>query len=124
MESWPVIKYNPKKRCKDEFIEALVQLKNGPNKGKRDVRFIQLASGAIAEFVNYESLGIMVDLQMTGLEWLDSVDHLLERYEDDSRTLLFQEIFSKFRTTSTGFLFDIPLYLSNYAVGSIKLMLP
>ena len=30
--------------------------------------------------------------QYSGLEWLDSVDHLLERYPDDSRTEAFSGI--------------------------------
>jgi hypothetical protein len=30
-----------------------------------------------------------LDGQIQGLEWLDSVDHLLERYDDDSRTEAF-----------------------------------
>ena len=31
-------------------------------------------------------LDALLDGQVAGLEWLDSVDHLLERYENDSRT--------------------------------------
>ena len=64
-------------------------MKNGPNKGKRGLRFIQLGSVEIAEIVNYESLNKMIELQINGLDWLDSVDYLHERYEDDSRTSAF-----------------------------------
>ena len=35
------------------------------------------------------NLDATVDGQIAGLEWLDSVDHLLERYENDSRTKAF-----------------------------------
>jgi hypothetical protein len=69
-----VIKYKPKEGCEDEFIEALRRLKNGPNQDKRGFRCIQLGTGAIAEIVNYESLENMMDLQINGLTWLDSVD--------------------------------------------------
>ena len=89
MEFWSVIKYKPKEGCEDKFIEALRILKNGPNKGKRGLRFIQLVTGEIAEIVNYESLDKIIELQINGLDWLDSVDYFLERYEDDSRTSAF-----------------------------------
>ena len=32
------------------------------------------------------NLDALLDGQVAGLEWLDSVDHLFERYENDSRT--------------------------------------
>jgi hypothetical protein len=35
------------------------------------------------------NLDALLDGQVTGLEWLDSVDHLLDRYESDSRTEAF-----------------------------------
>jgi hypothetical protein len=89
VEFWSVIKYKSKEGCEDEFIEALRDLKNGPNQDKRGFRCIQLGTGEIAEIVNYESLENMMDLQINSLTWLDSVDHLLERYEDDSRTSAF-----------------------------------
>ncbi len=89
MEFWSVIKYKPKEGCEDEFIEALRHLKNGPNKDERGFRCIQLATGEIVQIVDYESLDRMMELQLEGLNWLHSVDHLLERYEDDSRTSAF-----------------------------------
>ena len=84
-----MIKYKPKEGCAGEFIEALRDLKNGPNKDKRGFRCVQLGTGEIAEIANYENFENMTDLQINGLTWLDSVDHLLGRYEDDSRTSIF-----------------------------------
>ena len=50
---------------------------------------LQVKSQVDNKLFNYESLENMMDLQINGLTWLDSVDHLLERYEDDSRTSAF-----------------------------------
>ena len=41
------------------------------------------------EIVCYDSMDIMLELQVQGLTWLDSVDRLLERYEEESRTDAF-----------------------------------
>ena len=38
------------------------------------------------------SIDALIDGQVAGLEWLDSVDHLLEKYEGDSRTEAFSGI--------------------------------
>ena len=35
------------------------------------------------------NLDALIDGQVQGLEWLDSVDHLLEKYENESRTESF-----------------------------------
>lgn len=65
MQFWSVIKYKPKEGCEDDFIDALGGLKK-INEGKRELRFIQLASGEIAEIVNYKNLDRMMDLQVDG----------------------------------------------------------
>ena len=57
--------------------------------GKRVQNFIQLGSGEFVEIVCYDSMDIMLELQVEGLTWLDSVDRLLERYEEESRTDAF-----------------------------------
>ena len=41
------------------------------------------------EFVvisRYDTLEVFVDLQVDGLTWLDSVEHLFQIYEGDNRT--------------------------------------
>jgi len=43
-------------------------------------------SGEFVVIPRYDTLEVLVDLQMDGLAWLDSVEHLLQIYEGDSRT--------------------------------------
>ena len=59
--------------------------------------FIRLETGEVVQIARMPNLDALLDGQVTGLEWLDSVDHLLERYESDSRTEAFSgiEIYSK-----------------------------
>ena len=45
-----------------------------------------LESGEFVQIAKMPNLDALLDGQVAGLEWLDSVDHLLERYENDSRT--------------------------------------
>ena len=45
-----------------------------------------LESGEFVQIAKMPNLDALLDGQVSGLEWLDSVDHLLERYENDSRT--------------------------------------
>ena len=88
MKFWSVIKYKPKEGCEAEFVDGLKRLKE-MFEGKRVQNFIQLGSGEFVEIVCYDSMDIMLELQVEGLTWLDSVDHLLERYEEESRTDAF-----------------------------------
>ena len=88
MKFWSVIKYKPKEGCEAEFVDGLKRLKE-MFEGKRVQNFIQLGSGEFVEIVCYDSTDIMLELQVEGLTWLDSVDRLLERYEEESRTDAF-----------------------------------
>ena len=88
MKFWSVIKYKPKEGCEAEFVDGLKRLKE-MFEGKRVQNFIQLGSGEFVEIVCYDSMDIMLELQVEGLTWLDSVDRLLERYEEESRTDAF-----------------------------------
>ena len=51
--------------------------------------FIRLETGEFVQIARMPNLDALLDGQVTGLEWLDSVDHLLDRYESDSRTEAF-----------------------------------
>ena len=91
-EIWTVIKYKPKLGCEDEFEKALKRLANIMNENKpyeflND--FIKLDTGEYVQIARMPNVDAVLDGQITGLEWLDSVDHLLERYDDDSRTEAF-----------------------------------
>ena len=88
MKFWSVIKYKPKEGCEAEFVDGLKRLKE-MFEGKGVQNFIQLGSGEFVEIVGYESIDIMLELRVEGLTWLDSVDRLLERYEEESRTDAF-----------------------------------
>ena len=88
MKFWSVIKYKPKEGCEAEFVDGLKRLKE-MFEGKRVQNFIQLGSGEFVEIVCYDSMDIMLELQVEGLSWLDSLDRLLERYEEESRTDAF-----------------------------------
>ena len=88
MKFWSVIKYKPKEGCEAEFVDGLKRLKE-MFEGKRVQNFIQLGSGEFVEIVCYDSTDIMLELQVEGLTWLYSVDRLLERYEEESRTDAF-----------------------------------
>ena len=49
-------------------------------------------TGEYVQIAKMPSIDALIDGQVAGLEWLDSVDHLLERYPDDSRTEAFSGI--------------------------------
>ena len=51
--------------------------------------FIKLDTGEYVQIARMPNVDATLDGQIQGLEWLDSVDHLLERYDDDSRTEAF-----------------------------------
>ena len=89
---WSVIKYRPKNGCEDEFIEALKRLGNMMTENKsydflND--FIRLDTGEFVQIARMPNLDALIDGQVSGLTWLDSVDHLLEKYESGSRTVAF-----------------------------------
>ena len=95
-ETWTIIKYKPKQGCEEEFIEALKKLYQMMNNIKdydylND--FIKIdATGEYVQIARMPSIDALIDGQVAGLEWLDSIDHLLEKYPDDSRTEAFSGI--------------------------------
>ena len=91
-EVWSVIKYKPKEGCEDEFVEALKSLGNIMSENKPYEflnKFIRLDTGEFAQIARMPNLDALIDGQVSGLTWLDSVDHLLDKYEGDSRTVSF-----------------------------------
>ena len=89
---WSIIKYKLKEGCEDEFVEALRYLGNMMSENKPYEflnEFIRLDTGEFAQIARMPNLDALIDGQVRGLTWLDSVDHLLEKYEDDSRTDAF-----------------------------------
>ena len=91
-EVWSVIKYRPKEGCEDEFVQELKRLgammkENKPYDFLNT--FIRLETGEFVQIAKMPNLDALIDGQVQGLEWLDSVDHLLEKYENESRTESF-----------------------------------
>ena len=91
-EVWSVIKYKPKEGCEDEFVQELKRLgammkENKPYDFLNT--FIRLETGEFVQIAKMPNLDALIDGQVQGLEWLDSVDHLLEKYENQSRTESF-----------------------------------
>ena len=94
-EVWTVIKYKPKEGCEEDFIKELKRLEESMKKNKEYSflnTFIRLETGEFVQIAKMPNLDALLDGQVTGLEWLDSVDHLLERYPNDSRTEAFSGI--------------------------------
>ena len=89
---WSVIKYKPKAGCADEFKEALERLSEIMNKPDITWSLIELDTGEIVQISRIPSIDAIVEGQIAGLEWLDSVDHLLEKDEEGSRTEAFSGI--------------------------------
>ena len=83
---WSVIKFKPKEGCEDEFLEACRSLKDEHVLGRECVK---LDTGEFVGIACYPNLDAVLDSQIDGLTWLDEVNHLLEKYEDDSRTEAF-----------------------------------
>ena len=92
-EIWTIIKYKPKEGCEDECVEGLKRLEQMIEKSKAGQefqnKFIKIDSGEYVQIVGLPNLESLLDGQIEGLDWLDSVDHLLDYYEDDSRTEAF-----------------------------------
>ena len=83
---WSVIKYTPKHGCSDEFKMALERLAEIMNKPDLTWSLIELDTGEIVQISRIPSIDAIVEGQIAGLEWLDNVDHLLEKDEEGSRT--------------------------------------
>ena len=81
-EVWAVIKYKPKEGCEQEFIKALSRLDMS---NVMLNRYIKAYNGEIIQIVQSRNIDEVLEGQVAGLEWLDSVSHLLDYY-GESRT--------------------------------------
>ena len=90
-EVWAVIKYKPKEGCDDEFREGLRRLAKliADNHHDSSTRVIKIDSGEYVQIVQHKTIDAIFEGQIDGLTWLDSVDHLLDKYENNSRTEAF-----------------------------------
>ena len=91
---WTVIKYKPKEGCEDDFREALRRRSKYAKENNPHIlnQFIKIDSGEYVQISLNPSIDALVGGQESGLDWLDSVEHLLELYEDESRTDAFSGV--------------------------------
>ena len=84
---WSIIKYKPKAGCEDEFKkDGLTRLAEMMEKYSATWSLIELDTGEIVQINRNPSIEATLEGQIEGKEWLDSVDHLLEKDEEGSRT--------------------------------------
>ena len=78
----PPLKYKVKDGFENEFVEAL----NGYDYSKSVVaKAISIGDNEYVSISEYDSIDAIGDDEVTGLEWLDNVTHMLE-YFGESRT--------------------------------------
>ena len=85
------IKFKAKEGCEDEFLAEL----NAANMGISHFLSWQTVSLGDREFIQtlvYADIENVVEMQDVGDAFLNRVEHLLERYEDGSRTNAFSGI--------------------------------
>ena len=74
---WSVIKYKPKKGCEDEFLENAERLENELGASERLSVWLKTTDGQVVQLICKSSLDAIIETQDIGLDWLDTVDHLL-----------------------------------------------
>ncbi len=81
-----VVKYRPKEGCFDEFRDELYK-RDYPNCIARHMGFNEQSEFVCVSLM--ENVDAALDLEGVGTNWLDSVDHLLIKYPNGSRTESF-----------------------------------
>ncbi len=81
-----IVKYRPKDGCFDQFRTELYT-REYPNVITRQMGFNKKNEFVCVSFM--ESIDAALDLEGVGTSWLDSVDHLLIKYTNGSRTESF-----------------------------------
>ena len=85
------IRYKAKEGCEDEF-RAELKAANLRNSRFLSWKIVSLGDREFIETLVYEDIEKIMDTQDGGVAWLDRVEHLLEPYEDGSRTIAFSGI--------------------------------
>ena len=83
---WSVIKNMPTDGCADEFKEAVKRLLEIINKSDITWSLMGLDTSKTVQISRIPSIDAIVEGQIEGLGWLDSVEHLLEKDAEGSRT--------------------------------------
>ena len=89
-ETLSIIKYKPIEGYVDQFeaeLQKLYQINKASGFADRaTVRFTKLDDGSFIQIMICPTMDVLVEEQDEGLGWLDSVDHLLQKDEQGSRT--------------------------------------
>ena len=96
---WSVVKFKVKPGCEEQFLKAN-NFSHEHMSHFISFRALQIDDGLMANIAEYESLDKAFEAQDQGLDWLYSIEHLID-YFDDSRTEAFSgiELYSKENTS-------------------------
>ena len=87
MAIWTIVKYRPIEGCVDEFLNCAKRLEdNHPDKDTRFSVWLKTEEDHVVQITVRKTIDQLIDNQDYGLDWLDSVDHLLQKDESGSRT--------------------------------------
>ena len=89
MPYWSVIKYKPKDGCEDEFLKQAERLENQIANDTRLSVWLKTTDGQVVQLICKPSLDAILGTQDIGLDWLDCVDHLLEKDGKGGRTAAY-----------------------------------
>ena len=96
---WSAVKFKVKPGCEEQFLKAH-NFSDEHMSHFLSFRAVQIDDDLVAHIAEYENLDKAFEAQDQGLDWLYSIEHLID-YFDDSRTKAFSgiELYSK-ETTS------------------------
>ena len=83
---WSVVKFHVKEGCEEEFLAALALRNETAKKLYEEIITIQIDPNNYLGMVKNTNVDAAVGVQMDGLDWLDSVEHLLVHNDEGSRT--------------------------------------
>ena len=84
-----VVKYHVKTGCAEKFINHLMLPTDAPDGISPGVNFQRLIRITDTRFIGIsemDDIEIAVNKEGPGIDWLDRHEHLLEKYENGSRT--------------------------------------
>ena len=96
---WSVVKFKVKPGCEEQFLKAH-NFSDENMSHSLLFRAVQIDDGLVAYIAKYQTVDKAFEAQDQGLDWLYSIEHLID-YFDDSRTEAFSgiELYSKENTS-------------------------
>ena len=87
MAVWSIVRYKPIEGCVDKFLKECHRLeRNHPDGENRFSIWTKTDEDEVIQIAARTGIDHLIDVQDYGLDWLDSVDHLLEKDSEGSRT--------------------------------------